>query len=157
MSKKSAEMIYLGRDGKVFGPYSAAKLEEFRLTGEIRTFTYQWDESAEQWRNLDPLPPRPGATPSRNRGESALETSDVICHDYNALVTGKLRNVTDMGCELVSYDEADAPVLGLNSALVLNVTDAKGEKSTNTRAAVHQISFQEGAWIYHIRWAHRPL
>jgi len=157
MSSKNEGMFYLGKNGRVFGPYPAAKLDELRLTGEIRNYTFIWDEAADEWRTIEPVPPRPGGGTSRGRrGDAQLETADAICHDYNALVAGKLQNVSDMGCDLVSHDHTDSPVLALNSALVLSVLDAKGEKALNVRAAVHEVFHDGGAWVYSLRWARRP-
>jgi hypothetical protein len=85
-----------------------------------------------------------------------LESADAICHDFSSLVSGKLENISDLGCELVSHDHSDAPKLALNSALVLNVLDGKGEKAMNVRASVYEVSQHDGIWVYHIRWAHRP-
>ncbi len=156
MSTRDSGTIYLGKGGRIFGPYPAEKLDALRLTGEILNYTYLWDEGAGEWRNIDPEPPKPGSTSTRRKGDSSLETADAICHDFNALVAGRLQNVTDIGCELVSHDPADAPLLALNSALVLNIMDPKGEKAANIRAAVFEVTHSDGAWIYHLRWEHRP-
>jgi hypothetical protein len=153
------EGIYLGKNGKVFGPYTQAKLDEMRLSGDIRNYTFIWDASADEWRTLEAPPPKPGAAPTGRAGrrsEGQLEAADAICHDYNQLVAGTLRNVSDMGCELVSHDEADSPVLALDSALVLSVLDAKGDKALNVRAAVSEVTNDGEAWVYSLRWARRP-
>lgn len=156
MSAKDGKVFYLGKNGRVFGPYPMEKLDELRLNGQLLNFTYIWDENNGEWQNIDPMPPKPGATTEKRKGGGSLDAADAICHDHNALVAGKLHNISDMGCDLVSRDHADSPVLALNSTLVLNVLDNKGEKATNIRAAVHEISHEDGAWVYHIRWAHRP-
>jgi hypothetical protein len=149
------KLIYLGRGGRVHGPFPAEKLDELRLSGEIEKYTYLWDESAHEWRNLDPLPPEPGA-PTQTTRKGGLEAADAICHDHCTLVAGLLENISDLGCELVSRDHADAPRLALNSALVLNVLDKKGERAVNVRASASEVWRRDGAWIYRIRWAHRP-
>lgn len=156
MSGKDGRRAYLGKHGKVFGPFPMEKIEQMRLSGELFEYTYLWEEGGGEWKNIDPMPPKPGATSTRRRGDSQLESTDAICHDHNALVAGKLQNVTDSGCELVSPDPSGAPRLALNTPLVLNVMDEKSQKAMNIRAAVYEISHQEGTWIYHLRWAHRP-
>lgn len=156
MSAKDGKVIYLGRGGRAHGPFPADKLEQMRLTGEIEQYTYLWDESAREWRNLDPMPPAPGTAPARRKGGTSLELTEAICHDHNAVVAGTLENVSDAGCELVSVDHADTPKLALNSALVLNVLDAAGDKAMNVRASLSDVSRRGGAWVYRIRWAQRP-
>jgi hypothetical protein len=154
-SQTDERVIYLGRRGEVAGPFPAAKLDELRLTGQIWNYTYIWDDSSRQWRNLDPLPPEPGAAVERKK-EPSLDIVEAICHDHRSLVAGKIENVSDFGCELVSHDHSDAPRLALNSVLVLNVMNRKGEKAVNVRASAYEVSHQGGAWVYRIRWAHRP-
>jgi hypothetical protein len=155
MSSKARSVIYLGRDGKVYGPFPAEKLDELRLTGEIWNYTYLWNESSRQWKNIDPPPPEPGATVPK-KSDTSLKALDAICHDYSNLVEGKIENVSDLGCELVSPTRFEIPKLALNSVLMLNIMDTKGEKAVNVRASVYEISRRDDAWIYRLRWAHRP-
>lgn len=72
------------------------------------------------------------------------------------MVSGKLTNVTDFGCDFVCKDHVGPPVLGLNTPLVLNVLNPKGDKAVNVKAAAHDITRYEEGWIYHLRWARRP-
>lgn len=150
-------LIYLGKAGKIYGPYSEKKVDELRMTGELLQFSYIWDEGKDDWLILDQKPPKPGTKPSKKSGiDSQLETADAICHDFNAIVAGKLQNVSDMGCDLVSRDHAGPPLLGMNTALVLNVLNPKGKESTNVKAAVYDVTLESEGWIYHLRWAHPP-
>jgi hypothetical protein len=148
--------IYLGKGGRVFGPFTAERLAELRLSGEIEQYTYLWDDKENEWRNIDPVPPPPGVETPRKRPSTSLEMSEAICYDANEIVSGILENVTDGGCELVSHSHADAPKLALNTPLMLNVLDSDGEQAMNVKAALSTISRREGAWVYRIRWARRP-
>lgn len=153
---KENKPVYLGKGGRVFGPFLPEKMEALRLSGEIDGYTYQWDEAAREWKNLEPMPPAPGSTETRRRDGGSLEMTEAVCHDHNALVVGVLENVGDAGCELVSHDHADAPKLGLNSTLVLNVLDGGGKKAMNVKALLSTVFRRDGAWVYRIRWAQRP-
>lgn len=153
----SKKKHYFGKGGKVFGPYSDEKVEQFRLSGEILNFTFYWEETKEEWRLIEPKPPKPGSDrPLPRRGTDAqLEDADAVCHDFSSLVEGKLQNVTDLGCDLVSHDREEPP-LGLNAVLVLNVLNPAGDKAANVKAVVHDLTHHEQGWTYHIRWGHRP-
>lgn len=52
-------MIYLSREGKVFGPYTPEQLAEFRQNGEIAKYAWMWDEKGARWSALHDLPPAP--------------------------------------------------------------------------------------------------
>jgi hypothetical protein len=48
--------IYLGKHGKIYGPFSGEEFEKFHETGKIYEFTWIWDESLNNWKSLDPAP-----------------------------------------------------------------------------------------------------
>ena len=62
-----AKKIYLGRKGKVFGPFSQPELESFRLSGEISYYRYIWDDASESWSPLEP-PPKVSEGDAEERG-----------------------------------------------------------------------------------------
>jgi len=158
MAIKDAKHYYLGRGGRAHGPFTHEQFERLRLSGEIDQYTYQWDESEKDWVNLDPKPAPVGATgtAAKRRGSSSLEQTEAVAHDRNEVVIGILENVTDAGCELVCDDHSTAPMLGINSQLVLNVTNPAGEKAMNVRASLSSVERRDGNWVYRLRWAEVP-
>lgn len=152
-----AKTVFLGKRGKVHGPFSKAEIESMRLTGEIEAYTYLWD--GKYWRNLDPVPPAP--TPeareaNTERRSVSLEELEALCHDEQSVVSGTLRHLTDGGCEFHSHDESASPRLGVGSALVMNVVHLPTNRVMTIRASLAEVERQAGAWIYRVRWARRP-
>jgi hypothetical protein len=157
MAAKETKTYFLGRGGRAHGPFTQEQYEKLRLSGDIDHYTYQWDDSAKDWVNLDPKPPTPGAAPgTRRRNSSSLENTEAVCHDRHEVVIGVLENVSDLGCELVSDEHCPGPKLGVNSPLVLNVTSASGEKAMNVRASLSSVERRDKAWVYRLRWAEIP-
>lgn len=62
--------IYLSRQGKVFGPFTRAQIEQLKRTGDFLGYSFIWDPTVSpDWRpvHLPPAPPPPAAEvlPSR--------------------------------------------------------------------------------------------
>jgi hypothetical protein len=49
--------IYLGKAGRIFGPYTDRDLAEMKATGELERFSWIWQSSAPGWQPVDPMPP----------------------------------------------------------------------------------------------------
>jgi hypothetical protein len=49
--------IYLGKAGRIFGPYADRDVSEMRATGEIERFSWIWQSSSPGWQAIDPPPP----------------------------------------------------------------------------------------------------
>jgi hypothetical protein len=49
--------IYLGKSGRIFGPYTDRDVSEMRATGELERFSWIWQSSAPGWQAIDPPPP----------------------------------------------------------------------------------------------------
>ena len=147
--------IYLGRRGKSYGPYSSTQLDQMRLSGELETFTFRWDDDSLAWKPLENAPPPPGASPV----SSAVASGGIeaICHDFTTIVSGLLQNVSELGCDLVSHDGSDGPRLGLKAKLVLNVVDKTGKQAMNVNASLSDVVRRDSAWVYRIRWSHAPF
>ncbi len=145
---KKSDKHFLGRGGRVFGPFTAHELEALRASGELSRYTYEWDAHSHTWKNIDPHPPHP-----RPEG---FEKVEAICHNFDAVVAGTLTNVTDSGCVLLSRDPSDAPKLALNARLFLNVIDSSAKKGMNVEASLEDVSRTDGVWVYRLRWDKRP-
>ncbi len=146
--------IYLGRRGRSYGPYSEAQLETMRLSGELETFTFRWDDAEGGWRTLEKMPPPPGSSAVAAPSSDGIEA---ICHDFNVIVSGLLENVSDLGCDLVARDRSDGPRLGVKSRLVLNVVDKTGKQGMNVKASLSDVVRRDQHWVYRIRWSHPPF
>lgn len=153
---KRGKTTYLGRGGRVYGPFTDEEIERLRLSAEIENYTYLWDEQSSQWRNIDPAPPHPGTEDHESSHALANFGGEAICHNSKDMVAGQLENVGEGGCDLVSSDLSESPRLAVNSSLVLNVMDQTHRVAVNVRARLVESTRRAGKWVYRIRWARRP-
>jgi hypothetical protein len=49
--------IYLGKNGRPFGPYTDSEVEALQANGEWNEFHWIWDDAGRTWQPLDPPPP----------------------------------------------------------------------------------------------------
>lgn len=63
----SKELIYLSRDGQVYGPITASALERMRELGQLAQYPWIWDAAGARWLPTVPAPaggPATGSTPA---------------------------------------------------------------------------------------------
>jgi hypothetical protein len=147
--------IFLGKQGKIYGPFSRPEIETFQASGEIQNFVFIWDDSADQWHPLESPPPSPDGKASTRRA-SRWSNLKAICHDFGHLVSGTLESVSEINCEFLSEEESDYPSLGTQSFVVLNLIDPKTERSVSIEARVTAVSRRARRWSYSLAWKERP-
>ena len=54
MSKQHSDKIYLGKSGKIYGPYSQREVET--LVSQGAAFTWIWDHSGSAWQPIEAAP-----------------------------------------------------------------------------------------------------
>ena len=162
--------IFLGKLGKVFGPYEAAEIESMQASGKIMDFTWIWDGALGEWKTLETPPPSPivevsasesgrkRSTSSTSGGSDRPDWSEVeaLCHDSSHVVSGLLTQVTETGCELVTADHSASPVFGLKTVAVLNLMNAATGTSTNIPVRMLNVARVNGAWVYRVSWNQVP-
>jgi hypothetical protein len=79
-----------------------------------------------------------------------------VCHDDKVLVNGTLSEVTDTGCELVSYSNDAAPPFPRKAIVMLNILNEVTGESMSIQARLVQALRREGAWFYRLRWKEKP-
>ncbi len=79
-----------------------------------------------------------------------------ICHDYKSIVSGRIREISENGCELVSSVQTPGPVFPQKTQVLLNLLDEKTGRSVNIQARLTRAQRCEGTWIYRIRWKALP-
>jgi hypothetical protein len=80
----------------------------------------------------------------------------VICHDYRSIVSGRIGEITDTGCELVSGVDTPTPVFPQKTQVLINLLDEPSGKSVNVSARLTGCVRRDGAWVYRIRWKQLP-
>lgn len=151
----SEKKIYLGKHGKVHGPFSQPEIEELQNSGEIGNYVFIWDTDVDKWVTLESPPPSP-----EGKGQSRRDTRwteyKVVGHDFVNLISGRLEGVTEIGCEFLSEESADYPSFGLKSQIILNLMDPKTEKSMSVKTRISNVERRGGIWIYRLSWKERP-
>jgi len=179
MSNQTAE-IFLGKHGKIYGPFSSREFERFHDTGKIYEYNWLWEKHSAEWKLLDPAPSHP--PPRSNAPAKSLEKSiekksksskhvqtkkatagkseiQAIVHNSQSLISGTLQFWTETGCEILSqasHSSQAIPCLAKGSMVNLSLLETQTGRSMNLQASVSDISYHKNNWIYRIRWKARP-
>ena len=164
--------IFLGKSGKITGPFNDDEISKMRSNGTIATYTWLWDTRSPGWNTLDPPPPPPagvdvpiaplaGIAPLMQLIPSVKEIPDPVsieamCYDFRNVLAGKLCHVSEVGCELVGGDHRPLPVFSSNASVYLNLLDTDGGRGMSVVALLTDVKRQNGQWHYQLRWSHCP-
>lgn len=55
--------FFLGKRGKIFGPFSSDQIQELKQSGQLLNYTYLWNPKQNAWVAIDPPPPAPSIAP----------------------------------------------------------------------------------------------
>lgn len=69
--------LFLGRDGKVFGPFGREQIEAMRASGELAQYHWLWDGSG-QWVAANLPPPPPAMVPAKEAAAPVSAPSEVF-------------------------------------------------------------------------------
>lgn len=159
----SQSNIYLGKNGRVFGPFTQLEYQQMEQSGDLNTYRWIWNTQRKIWDPIDPPPPPVEATqgatsPGRSAPKARLKIENIlaVCHDFHRVVSGKIAQATEAGCELITQDSKPSPSLATQSNVFLNLFDQKTGKSINVKAQLFGISRSQGGWTYRIRWNQCP-
>ena len=168
--------IYLGKNSQTFGPYTVEQFESIQASPDYSTYTFIWDgrDSNADWKPIEkaPAPPAlarkqsPGTPPPDEKvhqlpARPMLRGYDVpgleaLCHDTRHVISGRLTQVTDAGCELVCPQSSVAPAFGSQSNVVLNLLEPKSGRSMNVTARLCGVRRQDGCWSLKVLWKSCP-
>lgn len=88
---------------------------------------------------------------------SKSNTYSVVCHDQRGVVTGRLEEISDTGCKLVSNLDTSDPVFPQKTNVSLNIIiDSKTGESVNVEARLTGVLRDQGTWLYRLRWPECP-
>lgn len=157
-------MYYLAKSGKVSGPFDAHQFEQLKRSGEIDQYSWYWEPKSDQWTPIDPPPlnaPVNAANSTTKKSRKItthLQHFEVICYDYKELASGKLRTVSEFGCEIIiPITEGHlSPIFSERAPLLLNVLDEKSNQAMDVPANVNSISREGMHWVYRVRWNTLP-
>jgi hypothetical protein len=81
---------------------------------------------------------------------------EAICHDSRHVISGRLTQVTDSGCELVCSGDAGAESFGSKSRVVLNLLEPKSGRAMNVTARLSGVRRRDGQWSLKVLWKSCP-
>jgi len=169
--------IYLSKDGKVTGPFSAGQIEDLRQSGELYNYAWIWENSERGWTAIEeevevpeatPIPPPPDAlvraapvqenTPIRiERLKKVLDAIHVICHNRKTIMSGILHDAHEDGCVLQSLlPVQDLPTFKIGTPVSINLLNSQNGQSENTSATVKITRRGEEFWEYELTWDSLP-
>lgn len=158
MMKKDA--IYLGKNGKTFGPYTEAEFQAMITSGELVEFSWIWDHDKSSWKTIDQPPPMPVGSPEKTKAKAQKQASwdsvQAILYNAFTLVQGELKSVTETGCQLVCRSPDSH--LSCGSVVSLNLFEGNLDKKTlSLNAKILAVEPAEGGqWRYLLRWDSLP-
>ena len=77
---------------------------------------------------------------------------EALCHDSRSVITGRLTQVTDAGCELVCPSTSVTPGFGSKSHVILNLLDPKSGQAMNVTARLGGVRRRDGNWSLKVLW-----
>lgn len=170
--KKDA--IYLGKNGKTFGPYTEEEFQNLMTSGELSEFSWIWDHAKSAWKTIDQPPPMPVGAPehpstkkqtqeAKAQNQRVWSSVQAILYNAFSLIQGELNSVTETGCQLVCQHPdsqlAMGSVVSLNLFEPSTTGDKKGtdKKSHSVTAKILAIEpAANGQWNYLLRWEAMP-
>lgn len=176
-SRYMSAPTYLAKDGKVFGPYDSAKVEELRASGKFFEYEWMWDGEAPDWspvpRKLKSPPPLPGgaiptvaptiavaSTPPKPKQNVVIETSDksfcAIAYNNRLTMGGEVSQAHSRGGRFVSAVGADTP-FPKGTTIWLDLLDESNDKSAKVKSVVSGVSRLDTRWVIELEWGGCPL
>ena len=161
----SQPLIYLGKDGKVSGPFTSGQIEELRQSGELYSYTYIWDKKTSGWKAIEEeveLPDvLPGLPPQGNndatRVLSSVDSISIICHDHHLLLSGKLLSATQEKCIFESKNSIyELAAFKSGTKVLLNFLNINNGRSENLSAIIDQVKRGDEFWQYQVNWDQSP-
>lgn len=173
MKSTNNKTIYLGKEGKLFGPYSEDQLDSMKTSGEYSQYSWLWEDRADGWLPINP-PPMPPSDPTENYElkpkpqkqmqsppsrelPAAVARLQAICHDNQSIISGSPTRLTRDTIFLASSDFASSlPPFGKGSRVWLNLLDEASGKTENVQAVIHGMARRNGGWEYEMKWDRAP-
>lgn len=153
---QSNSQIYLGKNGKVFGPFSASEYQQLSLQGNLSQYTWIWDWTSEQWKVIE-TPPAP-----LKLDKATLELQKniiAVCFNHSQLLRGRIELMTDDGCFFVldSSGRKLEHFFALKSTLELNLFSEHTQKSTHARVSLEAIKLNSNHQVFQLKWLEKPI
>lgn len=148
-------MIWLGKSGKIFGPYSEKQYEALQTEGRLSDYTWIWDEKKQAWSPLETPPPPPVLKSSSRKG-STPEHWEVVCHNFKDAFSGRITSFHEQGGVILSTHESLMPVLSEKSKIYLNLLETKSGKSLCVQATLRSVQRTRQGWSYQVEWESAP-
>ena len=144
-----SKMIYLGKSGKMFGPYSQREFEQMAVDGRLDQFVWMWKELEKKW---IPIEAPPSLIPT-----SALSFRiQAICYDISQVVQGTLEAITQTGCRLVSPANGEVPKVFLSKNAHLSLVDEESGEDCRVPVQLFKHEYRSGMCFYWLRWNEPP-
>ncbi len=160
MTKRIGVGVYLGKSGKIYGPYERVEFDQLVSDGKLGEYHWIWDTRASQWKPTEPPPPPPVSEPGAGTGTLHRDWSTVqaVCFDNSHLVGGTLNKITEIGCRLVSNQSGSGTLFPMQSRIKMNLFNTTSEVSSTTSVTVtvHGLRYEDQHWIYDLRWDQLP-
>lgn len=147
---------YLGKNGKIFGPYTSSELDQLTKSGKLESFSWIWDMKSEVWKPLESPPPSPFAENSLNSSSRSWEKLKVLCRDRFNVLSGQLSHVTQTGCKFISLHGGGEPKLSISGNQVLDLYDPDLKDCAKVIVQVMGVERSNLSWVYRLKWDEIP-
>lgn len=174
-SSITVESRFLGKAGKIHGPFSKHEFDQMIAEGKLGQFTWIWDWKERAWKTIELPPPPVPYLPNTQSPVPASPSSPVphslvtptspspewsilqaICFNRVALMKGMLSFATETGCTLISPSQKVRSLFPLESGAELNLYDEKSKKSASVLVEVAGVQFTKEGDTYQLKWKDKP-
>ncbi len=154
-----SESVFLGRSGRVFGPFTQNELDELSSKGRLSEYHWIWDWKTMAWKSIEAPPPAPTEAQGTSSGGTGThwELVEVIGFDSSRLVRGKLKWITETGCTLRSQQKEDGPLFPIHGSIKLNLYDPHQLTGVTVSVKLKDVSYEDNHWNYYTKWNGIPL
>jgi hypothetical protein len=159
----NGNQVFLGKAGKIYGPYSQEEFNQMFAKGKVSDFNWIWDWKQQSWKPIELPPPSPLTLDELSHGSSKANTNSVswtslkaICFDHFSVASGVLECVTETGCLLKSGHSEGGSKFTLKSNISLNLYDQVSGKSITVKVNISDITFNQHCWNYRLKWNEVP-
>jgi hypothetical protein len=152
-----SEQVWLSREGKTEGPFTATQIEALKTSGEYTKYTWIWSAKSKNWEPIYPAPPPPSLPKKKEAVENVARNISAICHDNRQVVGGTIDSKIGADSIFKSTQHGDQlPPFKKRAKILVNLLDENSGDTENAQAEIVDFKKSGSTWEYRLKWQTAP-